>query len=259
MPHLSDYYQHDRYSPDWIAAREREYNQQRVELLLKKTGLTNFSGKVIDLGCGDGGILKYIGKQFPDTQLYGADLSKTGVALAKKNKGVKAKVVDFDQKLPYKSNFFNFILNQEVIEHLQDPDSFMEEMYRVLKPGGSLILTTPNLLAWFQRALCVIGIVPTFHEVSKRNRQFGLGPLKKVITNTQPVGHIHVFTPAALTDMLTTYGFEVVKVAGARVPHRFPQPVGAIYNGLDTVFQHLPSLASDTVVWVRKPEKGSFT
>lgn len=252
MSNLQSYYQHDRYSPEWIEAREREYNQQRVELLLHKTGLTSLSGNVIDLGCGDGGILKYLGKLFPNTTLYGADISEKGVALTKKIATKHAKSLDFNEKLPYKSNYFDFILNQEVIEHLQDPDSFMEECFRILKPGGHIILTTPNLLAWFQRVLCVLGIVPTFHEVSKRNRQFGLGPLKRVITNTQPVGHIHVFTLPALKDMLRAYGFEVTTVAGARVPHRFPQPVGFLYNRLDSVFQVCPSMASDLIVLAKK-------
>lgn len=60
--------------------------------------------------------------------------------------------VDFETKkfdtldLPLESNIFDGILCFETIEHIPDPDKFLKELYRVLKPGGELLITTPNTL-----------------------------------------------------------------------------------------------------------------
>ena len=49
-------------------------------------------------------------------------------------------------KLPFKDNSFDTIFNSEMIEHLypQDSKKMLDEFFRVLKPGGKLIITTPN-------------------------------------------------------------------------------------------------------------------
>ena len=53
-----------------------------------------------------------------------------------------------------------------MIEHLYNPDHMLEECRRVLKPGGLLIISTPNLQAWYNRILFLFGVQPIFYEVS---------------------------------------------------------------------------------------------
>jgi len=48
--------------------------------------------------------------------------------------------------LPLKDNSFDVVLSLETIEHMPYPQTFIKELYRVLKPGGELILSTPNVL-----------------------------------------------------------------------------------------------------------------
>ena len=96
----------------------------------------------------------------------------------------------------------------EVIEHLVDTDSAVEEAHRVLRPGGSLLLSTPNLAAWYNRGLLALGIQPVFSEVSLRS-VFGR-------PGSQVAGHLHMFTRRALVEFLAAYGLECVQVAGAR-------------------------------------------
>ena len=83
--------------------------------------------KVIDLGFGDGSFLK--------------SLEKNGIEC----KGYDYDTVNFEnEKIPEAGNSFDFITSNSVIEHLSDATNLMEEAFRVLKPGGKLILITPN-------------------------------------------------------------------------------------------------------------------
>jgi SAM-dependent methyltransferase len=54
---------------------------------------------------------------------------------------------DMAAPLPFPDGSFEYVLNSEGIEHLTDQYSFLEECFRVLRPGGQLVLTTPNLLS----------------------------------------------------------------------------------------------------------------
>ena len=49
------------------------------------------------------------------------------------------------------SNSIDYVVTFQVIEHIQDDNYFLEEIYRVLKPGGKLLLTTPNKLMSLSR------------------------------------------------------------------------------------------------------------
>jgi len=60
------------------------------------------------------------------------------------------------------------VIMSELIEHLVDPDATLDEALRVLVPGGTLLLSTPNLAAWYNRALLLFGVQPVFTEVSLR-------------------------------------------------------------------------------------------
>jgi len=126
-----------------------------------------------------------------------------------------------------------------VIEHLVDTDSAIEEAHRVLKPGGSLLLSTPNLAAWYNRALLAIGVQPVFSEVSLRS-VFGR-------PGSQVAGHLHMFTRRALVEFLAAYGLHTVRVRGARY-HDVP----AVLRPLDRLFCRWPSAASILLVQARK-------
>ena len=54
-------------------------------------------------------------------------------------------------QLDFPENSVDFIVTFQVIEHIQDDEEFIKEIYRVLKAGGKLILTTPNRLMSLSR------------------------------------------------------------------------------------------------------------
>ena len=68
--------------------------------------------------------------------------------------------VDANKDLPFEDERFDLIWSSEVIEHLEDPVHALAELRHVTKPGGELILTTPNSYAWLFRAIALVGLTP---------------------------------------------------------------------------------------------------
>ncbi|GAA3835269.1 hypothetical protein GCM10023083_79330 [Streptomyces phyllanthi] len=131
------------------------------------------------------------------------------------------------------------VLFSEVIEHLVDPDDALDELRRVLRPGGHLMLSTPNLAAWYNRALLLAGVQPVFSEVSLRAIHGRPG--------REVVGHLRLYTARALREFVTAAGFEVVRLRGAPF-HGVPRPL----RPLDRLACAVPSAASILLLHARR-------
>jgi SAM-dependent methyltransferase len=96
------------------------------------------------------------------------------------------------------------IVASEVIEHVFDPDAMVELCKRLLKPGGLLVITTPNLASALNRLALLLGRQPADTEVSTVS-MFGYpGALHRPV-----VGHIRVFTFGALLEFLRFHGLAI--------------------------------------------------
>lgn len=104
------------------------------------------SGKVLDIGCSFGFFLKVA--QEADWQIYGIDLSPAPVEQAKRELGVKTIYNKSIEQAKFKANFFDLVTVFQTIEHVVDPERFLKEIKRVLKPGGVVLLSTPNAAGW---------------------------------------------------------------------------------------------------------------
>jgi len=102
--------------------------------------------KILDYGCGDGGLLEYFSKYTPKKNLYGVEVSRIRVNKVKK-KGFNCEYIDKNYvRLRYPSDNFDVVTMIEVIEHIpkRNIGNILKEINRVLKPGGKIICTTPN-------------------------------------------------------------------------------------------------------------------
>lgn len=203
----------------------------------------------LDAGCGNGKFMKLISKNFPNLTLKGIDYSKKEVLEAKK-KGLNVKQGDLEQGINFKKNSFDIVFSGEIIEHLYDPDFLLSEANRVLKKDGFLVLTTPNLCAWFNRILFLFGIQPLFLEPSTKSKLIGAGFLKRFKKESQPVGHVRIFTLGALKDLLKESGFKIIKIRGSIFSQGLPKWILLF----DKMFKIYPSLSSDLVIIAKKIE-----
>jgi len=105
---------------------------------LAATG-TDIKGKdILEIGCGRGGGLSYINRQFKPNSAIGIDLNKKAIAFCvKKYSNEKIKFIEGDsQKLNFEDNAFDVVINIESSHRYSKVDLFIGEVYRVLKPGG---------------------------------------------------------------------------------------------------------------------------
>jgi len=97
------------------------------------------NGKILDVGCGNGTFLKFIHTIRPDIKLYGVDVSKDFIN--EYPHYIRFKEASGD-KLPFKSNVFDLVFCQHVLEHVQNPEDFIKEFRRVTK--NYIVIITPN-------------------------------------------------------------------------------------------------------------------
>jgi SAM-dependent methyltransferase len=194
---------------------------------------------ILDIGCGDGLATSIAARANPGHRFVGVDWSADGLRQASARGLTLVRAGVDGVGLPVAAQAADAVIMSELIEHLVDTDSALDEAWRVLKPGGSLLLSTPNLAAWYNRGLLALGVQPVFSEVSLRG-VFGR-------PGSQVAGHLHMFTKRALTGLLAARGFGAIKVAGARY-HDVPRPL----RPLDHAFCAWPAAASILLVHARK-------
>ncbi len=101
--------------------------------------------KILDVGCGTGTVLFNLqNKGF--VNLYGIDVSRMFIKEAQRKKLKNLKSFS-GKKFPYKNESFNVVGSFNVLEHTQNPNFFISEQIRLLKPGGKLIIACPNFLS----------------------------------------------------------------------------------------------------------------
>ena len=97
---------------------------------------------VLDVGCGTGEILNTIKNRYPAVSLYGIDISEEMLKKAKEKLLNTAELSLGDAEcLPYENDYFDLLICSDSFHHYPNPQKAIEELYRVLKPDGHLLIT----------------------------------------------------------------------------------------------------------------------
>jgi SAM-dependent methyltransferase len=160
--------------------------------------------RILDIGCGYGNDLVAIREKLGGkAQLYGLE----GYAPYREDcakVGILAHDGDVERdSLPYEDNSLDVVLMNQVLEHTKDLFWIFSEVHRVLRPGGLFLAGVPNLAAWHDRLMLLVGMQPSGMKV--------LGP------------HVRGFTYPGLKAFTEADGFFAVTGFGGSGFYPFPR------------------------------------
>jgi 2-polyprenyl-3-methyl-5-hydroxy-6-metoxy-1,4-benzoquinol methylase len=138
-------------------------------------------GKLLDIGCGNGSFIsrmKNLG-----WKVEGIDFDSKAVNYCNE-RGLDVKCGDLAQQ-NLENDCYDVITINHVIEHVPDAGQLIEECYRILKPGGCLVIATPNTESWI-------------HKTIYKENYFSLDPPR----------HLFLFNRKNLTTLFKRAGFK---------------------------------------------------
>ena len=203
---------------------EKEYDTYALEFsdsrpffwrelgFLKKYARTEHA--ILDIGCGNGRILNLFGNK--NIRYTGIDSSKELIEIAKKNRGNRGRFLHANAlSLPFKDESFDTVFSIAVLHHIPSKkfrNTFMSETYRVLKPRGTFVFTTWNILQW--RFFKVHAIHTLKKLIGRSDMDFGdtilsFGQLKRE-------RYVHAFTKKSLRRLLEKNGFTISSIKEAK-------------------------------------------
>lgn len=144
------------------------------------------SAKILDIGCGSGKTLELFEKLGWD--VYGLEIDRNAVKVARERGLINVKLGGYEKIANFPNNYFDSIRLYHVIEHIPDPCNCLKLIYRKLKPGGEIILGTPNVN-------------------SLVSKLFG-----KFWYNLDIPRHLFVFSPYTLSKIVKSEGFSHLSV-----------------------------------------------
>ena len=140
------------------------------------------TGRLLDVGCGSGYFLKQMRNEGWD--VFGVEPDPKAVAVARDEYGIDVRQGNLSNA-GFTDNMFDAITLSHVIEHIYDPANLLRECGRVLKPGGTLVVTTPNA-----ESLC--------HTL-----------FKEAWLDLDPPRHLHVFSVRSIRICADKAGIKV--------------------------------------------------
>lgn len=182
-PALENYYEYDTLDPKSKTARD-------YERALKEASQLTSGRKLLEVGCGAGSFLEFAREK--GWEVSGVDSSEKNNLLLKEKKirGICSGYLDAPE-----NERFDVIVLWDLIEHPQNPNAFTEKSFRLLNPGGVLILATPcypNLMSVLAHFFYIL----SFGNITS--------PLSKLYM----LEHTSYFRPDTLKNMVISHGFK---------------------------------------------------
>lgn len=206
------------------------YNHKNIFGLFE----TNPSAKFLDLGCDDGMVAQKVAQHIGTKNIFGVEILPESAKKAMEN-GVQVKSFDLNGHFDFEENTFDCIHSNQVIEHLFNSDNFLEEIHRILKPGGYAVISTENASSWCNIAASILGW-QIFSLTNFSNKKQGIGnpfALHKGSPGAGSWNHVRIYNIRGLKEYFEAYGFFVEGIHGAGY---FPFP--ASFGDIDKIHCH---------------------
>lgn len=189
-PSEMDQHYPDEYEPyetltnlrrSWLLRKAIEYGlAKRAKFVTKHRR----NGRLLDIGCASGTFLSVMRSQ-GKWELYGVEPNARVASVATQNTGAVVFVGTLTDAR-FSEQYFDVVTMWDVLEHVYNPQTTLDEIFQILKPGGVLIIRVPN-------------------GASLQAKIFG-----KFWAGLDAPRHLYVFSFQSLSTMLSKSGFEVV-------------------------------------------------
>lgn len=190
-----------------IKASSHRSTNKRVFEIITEAGI--LGKRILDIGAGKGYMAQLLGNHVrdkggqPSEVITACDLFPEYFAYEE----IPCRKMDFANELPFADASFDIVYAVEVIEHLRNPYDFIQEIFRVVSPGGMAVITTPNILNLSSRfSYLLTGFFELFLPLS-----------------TDPVdarrqwGHIMPLSEYYLSHAMRTSGFRKTELSIDRI------------------------------------------
>lgn len=220
-----DYHQH------YSKRRKSKMRTAAIRLASTTKYLKSERPRTLDIGCSVGATVQAAKDR--GWEAMGVDISQNAVKYCQ-SKGLDCHKID-GVKLPFKDNHFDLLTNWHVIEHCRDVKETLEEWYRVLKPGGIMILETPD---------------STYLKAQWMGQRY---------LKFWPPDHLYTFDRKNLTSILKGSGFDILptRILGKSSALSAPMAMYAIaYRGYRETCRAI-KLCKSLEICCRKPLESS--
>ena len=208
-------------------SRTRRFFWRELEFL--KT-YAHPGGRVLDVGCGNGRLLDLL--EGASVVYTGVDVSKQLIAIAREQRGTRGTFVQANAlALPFADSTFDIVYSIAVLHHIPSHAyrrRFMEEIRRVLKPGGTCVLTAWNIMQW---KFAYAHLVQTLKKVCGLS-PLDLGDVMLSFGNDKRKRYVHALrarelrrlfedndlTCASIKNVVRASGYANVVAVGTRSP-----------------------------------------
>jgi SAM-dependent methyltransferase len=193
----------DQLTPSLLFRLLRRFEVRRVDTA---AAMLPRGGALLDVGCGDGELERQVSNRH--TRIVAVDVAPAVVAEAARNTqdldvggGITFSVIDANQRLPFADGEFDALVTLSTLQYLFDPEAFLAEAHRVIRPGGHLLVEVPNVAFLPQRIRLLFG-----YPIRTSYWKHGIDG-----------GNLHYFTVSVLLRLLDSSGFNVQVVTGSGI------------------------------------------
>ncbi|HKQ30779.1 MAG TPA: class I SAM-dependent methyltransferase [Burkholderiales bacterium] len=195
--------------------QEDSYGTRKRMAFIEETIRAGNPSGILDVGCGVGLVSLELAARFPDLRIIAIDDDRATIEYARSRNPHGKLKFQINHELDV-GQHFDLVIASEVLEHVDDPEKFLEWIRERLSERGRVVLTVPNGYGPFELMSCAQGVLQClgiYAVLRALRRRFRRAPAVEASTPVTLAAspHVNFFSCRALRRLFRRSGFEVVR------------------------------------------------